>query len=132
MKKIIFILTLLFTITFTGKAESIVSTKCIDDNIETIVVNFPSTICFYKAPVLDCQKITVKVEDDLDKDIITNDINYKIKGNKLSIDLENYYPTDSTRFNDPSKVKIYIPIQFINNTESKYISFKKNDSGNTN
>jgi excisionase family DNA binding protein len=67
-------------------------------------------------------------EDALNK-FIKDDVSFKIKGNVLNIALDSYHPFDSTKFNDPDKIKIYIPIQFIDKTGTKYISFKKNDNG---
>ena len=127
MKKILLILFL--AITFNCFADDTVSVKYIDDDIENIIVDFPSTICFYNAKKQDSKFITIKVEDVLDKEIIKDDVSFKIKGNVLNIVLDSYHPFDSTKFNDPNKIKIYIPIQFIDKTGTKYISFKKNDNG---
>ena len=118
--------------TLNGNAENVVSVKHIDDNVEVIAVDFPSTLCFYAAKRADSKNIKIFVEDELDKDIVYNDISFKMKGNELVIKLDGYHPEDSTRFNDPNKIKIYIPFQFLDKTTTKYISFRKNDNGEAN
>ena len=131
IKKFLLIIALFMITLFSASAKDRVNIKHIDNNIEIISINFPSTLYFYNSKSND---LRIKVEGTKNENIIYNELIYNIKGNELTISLENYSDKENTRFIDSTLIKIYIPIQYLEKTGTngrKYISFKKNDSGNS-
>lgn len=128
MKKILFIL--LFILSFINiNSETITDTKYIDGNIENIEINFPATLYFCNNITENQFKIDIEINDnDIYKNVFNDkNIYFVIKGDKLIINNDDFYYDinydnyiEFFKYKDPAKIKIYLPIKFLNKIESKY------------
>ena len=140
MKKLLLMLILVLTTTFSLKAGNVFNPVLMipfaEDTITSISVNVPSRIKFYSVEEHHSTDIVVKLNSNAARLNLEKWIIYEIKDGVLHINLKNYTTEEMNNF-DQDMFRFYIPEAYFDKIQTrkgftiKKSGITKNDSGNS-